>query len=190
MKKIYFIFISVVAITATIYFLSMRQCSQGIEIERNEEIVYTPNIITEVKKIGKWEFLSIKIEELVDTTKGVLFKDQLSAIYSGTLRYGIDFSHAENDWFTHKGDTVYACLPKVTLLDDYFLDEAATKIVFASGSFSPNDRRDLRERAIRRMLAKSEKMGYRETAQENAKEQITMFLQQLGIKNIVFMDRN
>lgn len=74
--------------------------------------------------------------------------------------------------------------------ENYFLDEAATKTVFASGSFSSDDRRDLRERAIRRMLAKSEKMGYRETAQENAKEQITMFLQQLGIKNIVFMDRN
>ena len=86
MKKIYFIFISVVAITATVYFLSMRQCSQGIEIERNEEIVYTPNIITEVKKIGKWEFLSIKIEELVDTTKGVLFKDQLSAIFNWVLQ--------------------------------------------------------------------------------------------------------
>lgn len=191
MKKSTIIFISIVIIALGTLFLSMRRCSkEGIKIERNEEIVYTPNIITEVKKIGKWEFLSIKIEELVDTTKGVLFKDKLSAIYSGTLRYGIDCSKAEKDWFTQKEDTVFVSLPKVTLLDDYFLDEAATKTVFASGSFSSDDRRDLRERAIRRMLAKSEKMGYRETAQENAKEQITMFLQQLGIKNIVFMDRN
>ncbi len=191
MKKSTIIFISIVIIALGTLFMSMRRCSkEGIKIERNEEIVYTPNIITEVKKIGKWEFLSIKIEELVDTTKGVLFKDKLSAIYLGTLRYGIDCSKAESDWFTQSGDTVFVSLPEVSLLDDYFLDEAATKTVFASGSFSSDDRRDLRERAIRRMLAKSEKMGYRETAQENAKEQITMFLQQLGIKNIVFMDRN
>ncbi|MBP5704763.1 MAG: DUF4230 domain-containing protein [Paludibacteraceae bacterium] len=191
MKKSSIFLISTVVIIAVTYLFALRHCvREGIEIERNEEINSTPNIVTEVKKIGKWEFLSIKIEELVDTTKGVLFKDKLSAIYLGTLRYGIDCSKAESDWFTQSGDTVFVSLPEVSLLDDYFLDEAATKTVFASGSFSSDDRRDLRERAIRRMLAKSEKMGYRETAQENAKEQITMFLQQLGIKNIVFMDRN
>lgn len=191
MKKSTIIFISIVIIALGTLFMSMRRCSkEGIKIERNEEIVYTPNIITEVKKIGKWEFLSIKIEELVDTTKGVLFKDKLSAIYSGTLRYGIDCSKAEKDWFTQNGDTVYVSLPEVSLLDDFFLDEAATTTVFASGSFTSNDRRDMRDRAIQRMLAKSELKGYKTTAQENAKEQISIFLQQLGIKNIVFLDRN
>ena len=93
MKKSTIIFISIVIIALGTLFMSMRRCSQGtIEIEKKENFTPTPNIITEVKKIGKWEFLSIKIEELVDTTKGVLFKDQLSAIYSGTLRYGIDCS--------------------------------------------------------------------------------------------------
>lgn len=189
MKKFNKLLIATVLIAAITYLFALRRCTQeGIEIERNEEIKSTPNIVTEVKKIGKWEFLSIKIEELVDTTKGVLFKDQLSAIYTGTLRYGIDFSKAEDNWFSLKGDTVYAYLPNVTLLDDYFLDEAATTTVFASGSFTSDDRRDMRERAIKRMLEKSEKMGYKETAQENAKEQITIFLQQLGIKNIVFGD--
>lgn len=189
MKKSSIFLISTVVIIAITYLFALRRCAQeGIKIERNEEIKSTPNIVTEVKKIGKWEFLSIKIEELVDTTKGVLFKDKLSAIYYGTLRYGIDCSKAENDWFTQNGDTVYARLPEVSLLDDYFLDEAATTTVFASGSFTSDDRRDMREGAIKRMLEKSEKMGYKETAQENAKEQITIFLQQLGIKNIVFMD--
>lgn len=191
MKKYSILFISVVAIVIVIYLLMMRRCSQeAIEIERNEKITSTPNIVTEVKKIGKWEFLSIKIEELIDTTKGVLFKDKLSAIYYGTLRYGIDCSKAESDWFTQNGDTVYVSLPEVSLLDDFFLDEAATTTVFASGSFTSNDRRDMRDRAIQRMLAKSELKGYRTTAQENAKEQITIFLQQLGIKNIVFLDRH
>lgn len=189
MKKFNILLIATVLIAAITYLFALRRCAQeGIKIERNEEINSTPNIVTEVKKIGKWEFLSIKIEELVDTTKGVLFKDKLSAIYYGTLRYGIDCSKAESDWFTQNGDTVYARLPEVSLLDDYFLDEAATTTVFASGSFTSDDRRDMRERAIKRMLEKSEKMGYKETAQENAKEQITIFLHQLGIKNIVFMD--
>lgn len=191
MKKSSIFLISTVVIIAVTYLFALRRCTQeGIKIERNEEIKSTPNIVTEVKKIGKWEFLSIKIEELVDTTKGVLFKDKLSAIYYGTLRYGIDCSKAESDWFTQSGDTVFVSLPEVSLLDDYFLDEAATTTVFASGSFTSDDRRDMRERAINRMLEKSEKMKYRETAQENAKEQITIFLQQLGIKDIVFMDRH
>lgn len=181
--------ISIIAIVASL--ITMRRCSSpAIEIERSEKITPTPNIITEVKSMGKWEFLSVKIEELVDTTKGKLFKDQLAAIYTGTLRYGIDFSKVENDWFMLNGDTVFANLPKVALLDDYFLDEAATKIVFETGSFTSDDRRDMKERSIKRILAKSEKMEYSKTAQENAKEQIAIFLQQLGIKNIVFTDRN
>ena len=74
MKKSTIIFISIVIIALGTLFMSMRRCSQGtIEIEKKENFTPTPNIITEVKKIGKWEFLSIKIEELVDTTTGVLF---------------------------------------------------------------------------------------------------------------------
>lgn len=161
----------------------------AVTIERNDKITPTPNIITEVKMIGKWEFLSVKIEELVDTTKGVLFKDQLSALYTGTLRYGIDFSKAESNWFVQNGDTVVAFLPKVELLDDYFLDETATKTVFETGSFTSNDRQDMRERAIRQILAKSKKAGYENEAQAESKEQFARFLQNLGIKNIIFMDR-
>lgn len=187
-KKKFSISIGVVVLIA-IFFAVKFHSTPAVTIERNDKITPTPNIITEVKKIGKWEFLSVKIEELVDTTKGVLFKDQLSALYTGTLRYGIDFSKTQSNWFIQNGDSVVAFLPKVTLLDNYFLDEAATKTVFETGSFTPNDRRDMRERAITQILAKSEKAGYKNEAQREAKEQIARFLQNLGIKNIIFMDQ-
>lgn len=187
MKRSNIIIILVFIIAILSFFLIRKFSSPVIEIERNETIDQTPNIITEVKNIGNWEFLSIKIEILVDTTKGKFFKDQLSAIYTGTLRYGIDCATADN-WLSQKNDTVIAFLPKVKLLDDYFLDEAATRTVFESGSFTPKDRQDLRDRAIKRILAKSERLEYRKTAQTNAKEQISNFLQQLGIKNIVYVE--
>lgn len=190
MKKFKIISIAVAIIAVVTILVSMKRCaSQGIEIERNDKITPTPNIITEVRNMGKWEFLSVRIEELIDTTKGKFFKDQLSAIYSGTLRYGIDCNQAQDNWISQNGDSVCVFLPEVKLLDDYFLDEASTRIVFESGSFSSKDREDLRERAINRILAKSEMLGYKNTAQDNAKEQFTIFLQQLGIKNIVFMEQ-
>jgi len=189
MKKASIIFISIGIIAVIAFFVSMKRCTSEITIESNENITPTPNIITEVKKMGKWEFLAVKIEELVDTTKGVFFKDQLSAIYTGTLRYGIDCSQADDNWFTRQVDTVIVWMPKVTLLDDYFLDEAATKTVFESGTITSEDRRDLRERAIKRILTKSEKAGYRAEAQDDAKTHISIFLTQLGIKNIIYVDQ-
>lgn len=178
------------AVLAIAFFIGFRRCSneEFVKIERNSNISPTPNIITEMKNIGKWEFLSVGMEELIDTTKGVLFKNKLSAVYYGKLSYGIDFDNVKENWFVQNGDTVCVFLPKVTLLNDYFLDEAATKTVFESGSFSSKDKEDMRDRAIERMLAKGDRMGYRESAQENAKTQISIFLNNLGINNVVFME--
>lgn len=181
--------ITICIVGVVILSFSMKQCGPAFSIEGNDKITQTPNIVTEIEKRGKWEFLSVELEELVDTVRGRVFKDKLSVIYVGKLRYGIDFTKIEDDWFTTKGDTVFACLPKVTLLDEYFLNEAATKSVFNTGSFTPQDRQDLRNRAISRMLEKSKANGYCETAQENAQIQIANFLNQLGVKNIVFLDR-
>ncbi len=184
------IIIIIIAVLAIASFIAFKQCSREpvVKMERTEKITPTPNILTEVKNVGKWEFLDVAIEELVDTTKGKLLKDRMSAIYRGVLRYGIDFSQAEEDWFTTAGDTVFAKLPRVTLLDDFILDEAATQTVFQSGSFTAKDRQDMRDRANTRIIKKGEKSDYLATAQENAKQDITLFLKNLGVKDIVFVD--
>ena len=66
MKKFNILLIATVLITAITYLFALRRCAQeGIEIERNEEINSTPNIVTEVKKIGKYEICVPKPRILV-----------------------------------------------------------------------------------------------------------------------------
>ena len=49
----------------------------------DDKIDVTPAIITSMKEIGEWEFLSVTDEELVDTTrKGFLRDDKLVRIYN------------------------------------------------------------------------------------------------------------
>ena len=80
-----------------------------VEIGSDDTIGDTPTQIQSIKAIGEWEFLSISNEELVDTVrKGLLKDDQLVRIYYGTLRLGINMHQARPHWLTAQGDTVTA----------------------------------------------------------------------------------
>ena len=101
----------------------------------------TPTQIQSIKAIGEWEFLSVSLEELADTIrKGFLSDDELSRIYYGTLRLGINMHQVEPGWLEADGDSVSLMLPKIGLLDHDFIDEARTKPFFESGSWKPEDR--------------------------------------------------
>lgn len=62
-------------------------------------IAPTPTQIQSIKDIGEWEFLSVSLEELTDTVrKGFISDDELSRIYYGTLRLGINMHQLEPGW--------------------------------------------------------------------------------------------
>lgn len=162
-----------------------------VEIGSDDTIGDTPTQIQSIKAIGEWEFLSISNEELVDTVrKGLLKDDQLVRIYYGTLRLGINMHQARPHWLTAQGDTVTAILPKVGLLDKDFIDEARTKSFYESGRWTPQDREALYRKAYRQMLRRCLTKANLQTAQDNAEAQFGKMLRSLGYKEAVIRFEN
>lgn len=162
-----------------------------VEIGSDDTIGDTPTQIQSIKAIGEWEFLSISNEELVDTVrKGLLKDDQLVRIYYGTLRLGINMHQARPHWLTVQGDTVTAILPKVGLLDKDFIDEARTKSFYESGRWTPQDREVLYRKAYRQMLRRCLTKANLQTAQDNAEAQFGKMLRSLGYKEAVIRFEN
>ena len=152
----------------------------GIDFGINKGIEITPNVLTEVKKIGQWEFLSISDEEMVDTVrKGFFTDDELIRIYYGTLRIGLDFSQCEGEWIRTDGDSIILDLPPVKLLDDDFLDETRTQPFIESGKWSNADRQALAERAKAAMRARCLTPENMERAQKTADLQLRQFLEKM-----------
>ena len=170
-----------------IAFFWLRSCTKGdhIEIGADDAIDASPTQIQSIKAIGEWEFLSVSLEELTDTVrKGFFSDDELSRIYYGTLRLGINMHQVEPGWLTAEGDSVSLSLPQVALLDRDFIDEARTKPFFETGSWKPEDREALYRQAHNRMLQHGLTKENIVAAEDNAREQITSLMKAMGFKKV------
>ena len=177
-----------VVVILVLWWLLFAEKDNHIAIEVDDGIDVTPQQIESIRAIGQWEFLSISTEELVDTVrKGLFSDDHLARIYYGTLRLGIDMSRAQLE---ARGDTVVATLPRVTLLDPNFIDEARTKAFFESGSWKPAAREALYNTARRQMLAHSLTRENLQNARQNADTQLRQLLKSMGYNNITITWNN
>ena len=170
-----------------IAFFWLRSCTKGdhIEIGADDAIDASPTQIQSIKAIGEWEFLSVSLEELADTVrKGIFSDDELSRIYYGTLRLGINMHQVEPGWLTAEGDSVSLSLPQVALLDRDFIDEARTKPFFETGSWKPEAREALYRQAHNRMLQHGLTKENIVAAEDNAREQITSLMKAMGFKKV------
>ena len=170
-----------------IAFFWLRSCTKGdhIEIGADDAIDASPTQIQSIKAIGEWEFLSVSLEELADTVrKGIFSDDELSRIYYGTLRLGINMHQVEPGWLTAEGDSVSLSLPQVALLDRDFIDEARTKPFFETGSWKPEDREALYRQAHNRMLQHGLTKENLVAAEDNAREQITSLMKAMGYRKV------
>ena len=157
-----------------------------VSIEADQTIDITPEQIESIRAIGQWEFLSISNEELVDTTRKGLFRDDhLARIYYGTVRLGIDMQKMDSTWITVQGDSITMWLPRPTLLDKNFIDEARTKSFYESGSWQESDREALYKKAYRMMLQRCMTPTNLKAAEENAEAQFRKMLLALGYKNVI-----
>lgn len=164
--------------------------STNIHITKEGKMEFTPVEIEKIRNIGEWEFLSISDEEIVDTIRhGFFGDDELSRIYYGTLRLGINLSEIKEDWITMDNDTVVVKLPPVKLLDNNFLDEARTKSFIEDGKWTEEDRAALTDRAIRLMRKRCLTKQNISKAENNAKHQMTMLLNSMGMKNVRIIDK-
>ena len=174
-----------VAVVAIFFWVKSALKSNYVEIGSNEQIDTTPTQIQSIRDIGEWEFLSVSAEEMVDTVrKGFFSDDELVRIYYGTLRLGINMQNLSEDAIRVQSDTLQATLPKVTLLDKDFIDEAKTKSFYESGKWTPQAHQALYQKAHRQMLHHCLTPENLTTAQSNAESQLRNLFTQLGYKTI------
>ena len=174
----------VVAILVLWWFVRGVQQTE-ITLEADQHIDVTPQQIESIRAIGQWEFLAISNEELVDTTrKGIFTDDHLARIYYGTVRLGIDMQKMDSTWITVQGDSITLWLPRPTLLDRDFIDEARTKSFHQSGRWTAQDRETLYRRAQQRMLRYSLTSKNMEAARQNGETQLRRLMQSMGFKHV------
>lgn len=141
--------------------------------------------IQALKAIGEWEFMAINDEELIDTVRrGFFGDDELTRIYYGTLRLGINMQEAKDGWIYVEGDTIVATLPPIRLLDENFIDEARTKTFFEKGKWNQQTRAVLYEKAKRQMLRRCMTKSNIQSAEQNASSQFYQILQSMGFEYI------
>lgn len=156
-----------------------------ITLGTDNRIELTPTQIQSMKAIGEWEFLSVSAEELVDTVRKGLFKDdELVRIYYGTLRLGLNMHRLQQGWIKAEGDSVEMTLPKIGLLDKDFIDEARTKPFFESGKWKPEDRDALYRKAYRQMMSHCLTPENLQAAEHNAEEQLRNMMRSMGVSNV------
>ena len=177
--------VAIIAIILLAVWLYRSLGDARLEMGADDSIELTPTQIESIKAVGEWEFLSISTEELVDTTRKRLFKDdQLVRIYYGTLRLGVNMQQVKPGWIQQRNDTLFLTLPKVGLLDRNFIDEARTKSFFESGTWKAEDREALYKQAYRKMTAHCLTPTNLQTAEENARESFRKMLRSMGYKNV------
>lgn len=156
-----------------------------LEVGADQQIDITPQQIQSIKEIGEWEFLSISDEEMVDTIRrGIFSDDHLVRIYYGTMRLGVNLKQVEPGWIVSRSDTTEIILPKITLLDHDFIDEARTKSFYESGSWTAKDREAMLRRAYQMMLRRGLTRQNLQIAEQNGQAQVRQVLQSMGFKQV------
>ncbi len=156
-----------------------------VDFGTDTTIDMTPTQIQSIKAIGEWEFLSVSAEELVDTVRKGLFRDdELVRIYYGTLRLGVNMHHVKRGWLEASGDSVTVTLPQVALLDKEFIDEARTKPFYEVGSWKPADREALYKKAYRQMMSHCLTKENLQAAKANGEAQFRSMMRAMGYKHV------
>lgn len=175
----------VVLIAGALYLKGCSAPSATLTIEHSDRIDRTPQTVVAIREIGQWEFLSIADEELIDTTRrGFFSDDHLARIYYGTLRLGCDLQQLADNAVSVSGDSIRLLLPPITLLDQNFIDEAASRSFHESGKWKPADREALYRRAQQRMKSRALTQQNLQSAEDNGREQVTKMLTAMGFKNV------
>lgn len=183
-NKIIIILIIVVLVLVGVLLFSLRK-QPLVSVNSEGHMESTPVEVEQIRAIGEWEFLTVSDEEIVDTVRhGFFGDDELSRIYYGTLRFGIDMSKADEQSVSVKGDSLSVRLPAVGLLDDHFIDEARTRSFIEEGKWSEADKAALTRKAARQMRRRCLTPANLKAAKENAQRQTEAFFKAWGYKHV------
>lgn len=183
--KIGMIAVVAVLLIAVSFWLKSVTKDNHVDFGTETTIDMTPTQIQSIKAIGEWEFLSVSAEELVDTVRKGLFRDdELVRIYYGTLRLGVNMHQVKRGWLQATGDSVTVTLPPVALLDKEFIDEARTKPFYEVGSWKPADRETLYKKAYRQMQSHCLTKENLQAAKVNGEAQFRSMMRSMGYKHV------
>ena len=175
--------LTVVAFAAIWLYQGVRQTE--VSLGADQRIDLTPQQIQSIKDIGQWEFLSVSDEQLVDTTRRGIFRDDhLVRIYYGTMRLGIEMRQLETGWIQREGDSLTIILPPIGLLDRDFIDEARTRSFHESGRLTAQDREALLKRAYQRMLQHGMTDQNIESARQNGEALFRQMMRSMGFEHV------
>ncbi len=168
-----------------VLYLIMHNC-KGKEDEKEQKIQETPTTIISIQEVAEWEFLTVQLEEVVDTALKKSFSNtQSTRIYTGTARLGIDMKNVKKSWLNCHGDTAEVQLPKISLLDKNIIDDTKTRVFYESGKVSATLKEGMYQCAKKKMKLDAlteENLG---AAKENAENQFRSIFSALGYKVIV-----
>lgn len=184
-KWVIMIVAALIAIVVIFHFVSSCTRNSSLNFGADNKIDITPEQIRSVEAIGQWEFLTVSDEEFVDTVrKGFFSDDKLARIYVGTLRLGVDMKKVKSGWIKVDDDTLVAVIPPIQLLDNRFIDEAATRSFYERGSWSAADRNAMYRKASGLMMARCLNSENIHTAQDNAREQFLKLFHSMDFKYV------
>jgi hypothetical protein len=183
-NKIIILLIILVIVLGGILIFSLRK-QPLVSVGSEGHVESTPVVVEKMRAIGQWEFLTLSDEEVVDTVRhGFFGDDQLSRIYYGTLRLGIDMSEMDEHAIYTKGDSLSIMLPQLGLLDSHFIDEARTRSFIEDGKWTEADRAALTKKAERQMRRRCLTATNLQTAKTNGQKQVEAFFRALGYNHV------
>lgn len=166
-------------------FWLFRSTENSLDVVTPTAVGITPSQVESIREIGEWEFLTVETEELVDTVDRSMFSSrQLSRVYYGKVRLGINLKKTPKHFITMRGDTVDVLLPKIQLLDKDFVDEARTKSYFETGKWTNAERKQLYRRAYNKIYRRAMTRQNIATAQKNAIAQMESLLRAMGYEYV------
>lgn len=141
--------------------------------------------ITSIKEISEWEFLTLQLEEFVDTTiNKKLSTAQSAKIYTGTARLGINTKKANKNWIVCEGNKATITLPAIEILDKAIVDDTQTRTFFEEGNISATVKEKMLQNAKRKMKATASKKENIAIAEKNAKAEFKNIFTALGYKTV------
>ena len=81
-------------------------------------------------------------------------------------------------------DSVVVTLPKITLLDNHFIDEARTRPLIEDGKWTEADRAALTRKAERMMRKRCLTQENYQKAEDNARIQVAALFRAMGYKHV------
>ncbi|MBR2261448.1 MAG: DUF4230 domain-containing protein [Paludibacteraceae bacterium] len=172
----------ILAAGLAIYFIFLRDSNDS---EDKTKIDSTTDCITSIKEIEEWEFLTLHLEELIDTVvPKKLSECQSAKIFSGTAHLGINTKKANKSWIVLTDNKANITLPPIELLDKEIIDDTRTRTFYEKGTISATVKEKMYQNAKRRLKAKAMQKENIKMAEENAKDTFKSLFTALGYKTV------